>query len=359
MRVLFDAYWWRLGPHANRMALHQMVTEWARRYERDELVLAVPAGTDDGVEVTVPGRVVATRGRRHPVINRLELPRVARREKVDVVLAHNFAVRHPRSGLYLYDTIFQSNPEFFTWAERRYFALMARYAVDARVVFTETDSERRRMLRYNPQLGRVLVTGLAPSPELLSCVARAPDLGLVPERFLLTVGRLNVRKNMVRTIGAAVGSGVLSPECPLVVVGAPSGRAARLGGVAGAVQDGLIRLVGSVPDPELRWLYENCRLFLGLSLAEGFGLPPCEAAAFGAPVLVSDIEVFRETLGGAASFVDPTDEEAIASMMGSMTSDPKVPDATEHRFTPAPWSSVVDIIRDEFQRMIDTGGPGY
>jgi len=353
LRILFDAYWWHRGPRANRMVLQQTVTEWVRRYPQDEVILAVPRGVPNAIQVPTPGRVVTTKAKRHPVINRLELPGLARREGVDAVLAQNFAIRHPRSGVYLYDTIFQSNPEFFTWIERHYFALMPRYARDAAVVFTGTHSERRRILRHNPQLGRVVVTGLAPSSEMLNSVPRAPELGLVPRRFMLTVGRINVRKNMARTIAAALRSGVVSPDCPLVVVGARSGRVARLGEAASAVEAGLVRLVGSVSDPEMHWLYENCRLFLGLSLAEGFGLPPCEATSFGAPVLVSDLEVFRETLGRGASFVDPTDLEAIASMIRSMTCDPNVADRAERPFASPSWSDMVDVVRGEFQKMLN------
>ena len=58
---------------------------------------------------------------------------------------------------------------------------------------------------------------------------------------------------------------------------------------------------------------ENCALFCFLSLGEGYGLPPVEAAYFGARVLVSDIPVFRENLGGAAEYVDPNDVSAISN----------------------------------------------
>ena len=48
------------------------------------------------------------------------------------------------------------------------------------------------------------------------------------------------------------------------------------------------------------------------SLAEGFGLPAVEAAACGAPVVLSDIPAHRETLGEEAIFFPRATREALA-----------------------------------------------
>ena len=56
---------------------------------------------------------------------------------------------------------------------------------------------------------------------------------------------------------------------------------------------------------ELAWLYANAALAVSLSLDEGFGMPATEAAHFDAPLVASDIPVFRETVGDYASFVPP------------------------------------------------------
>jgi len=58
-----------------------------------------------------------------------------------------------------------------------------------------------------------------------------------------------------------------------------------------------------VTDAELAGLYKGAAALVYPSLTEGFGLPPLEAMRLGAPVIASDIEVFREVLGGGATFV--------------------------------------------------------
>ena len=162
-----------------------------------------------------------------------------------------------------------------------------------------------------------------------------PVVGLVPGSFLLTVGRLNVRKNLERTILGAIASGRVSPEVPLVVVGGPSRLSDQLDErVEAAVRAGSVRFSGHVDDAELRWLYRSTRLFLFLSLGEGFGMPPIEARVFGAPVLASDIPVMRENLGSEATFVDPTDIAAIATSIAAALD------------TDRPGTSALDVLHD-------------
>ncbi|WP_026662310.1 glycosyltransferase family 4 protein [Butyrivibrio proteoclasticus] len=70
-----------------------------------------------------------------------------------------------------------------------------------------------------------------------------------------------------------------------------------------------VRLLGYVSDEDLSVLIKNCKAFLFPSLYEGFGLPPIEALAYGANVIVSDIPVFNEVLGEAVAHIDPYDYE--------------------------------------------------
>ena len=64
----------------------------------------------------------------------------------------------------------------------------------------------------------------------------------------------------------------------------------------------LIEFPGFVSSKDLERLYYECDAFIFPSIYEGFGLPPLEAAAHGAPVVVSDIEVMREVCSDFASF---------------------------------------------------------
>ena len=66
-----------------------------------------------------------------------------------------------------------------------------------------------------------------------------------------------------------------------------------------------ILLTDYLHDEDLRALYASCRAFIYPSLYEGFGLPPLEAMACGAPVIASRIAALTETTGDAAWLFDP------------------------------------------------------
>ena len=143
-----------------------------------------------------------------------------------------------------------------------------------------------------------------------------PGTQLISEAYVLGVGTLEPRKNLPRLIEAFAG---LPEEV----------RAGRVLALAGPIgwetgetlqalrrHEGLVRLLGYVPDEELPSLYRGAELFAYPSLYEGFGLPVLEAMACGAAVLTSSVSSLPEVAGDAALYVDPTD---LASIRDGLT----------------------------------------
>lgn len=65
-------------------------------------------------------------------------------------------------------------------------------------------------------------------------------------------------------------------------------------------------------DNLLAKLYTETVCNIYISLYEGFGFPPLEAASVGTTSLVGDIPVMREVLGDEAYYVDPKDTNLIS-----------------------------------------------
>ena len=69
-------------------------------------------------------------------------------------------------------------------------------------------------------------------------------------------------------------------------------------------------------------LYNAASAFVYPSLYEGFGLPPLEAMACGAPVITSNTSSLPEVVGEAAIQIDPLDVDALASAIHTVMTQP-------------------------------------
>lgn len=141
--------------------------------------------------------------------------------------------------------------------------------------------------------------------------------------YVLYVGGLNPRKNLIRLLAAWASIQSHYPTTTLVVAGAAQWRSSP---IANAYvqhrQHARIQLLGYVADADLPALYQGARLFVFPSLHEGFGLPPLEAMACGTRVVASDIPVLREVLGDLAVLVDPLSVSALAAGLCRVLDDP-------------------------------------
>jgi len=144
--------------------------------------------------------------------------------------------------------------------------------------------------------------------------------------FVLYVGTIEPRKNLRRLVEAfeqLLRTTSLSPK--LVITG---GQGWLMDDFASLIRqkklENLICLTGYLEDEELCGLYSSCKAFVYPSLYEGFGLPPLEAMACGAPVICSRIPALEETVGTAARLVDPHDVDELARAMIEMLSDERM-----------------------------------
>lgn len=341
MRILFDGYHWLDGPPSGRLTVREIVGAWQRSFD-DEVVVALPRRPRPGEQAAlddVGARWVRTFLPTHPLRTGIEL--AARGRSVDWVVGANFSPWWGRSSVFLHDAIFRTSPQWFGRVERVYLSLYPPLATRATVRFTSSRTERRRLEDLYPALRPIHPVGLGVSRELLE-VDPVAVAGLVPGEFWLSVGRLNARKNLARTVVAALAAGVVDAGSPLVVVGERDGRDEQSDPVVERARaDGSVRHTGRVSPAQLSWLYRHAARFVYLSLDEGYGLPPLEARAFGTPVVVSDISVFHETLGTAdgVRYVDPTDHEAIVRAFREPLSRPTAAP------TPPSWDDTVRAMR--------------
>lgn len=293
--------------------------------------VALDGAPEPGLLPDLPNLSVAVEprpgGRLWPVV---ALPRLARRLRVDLVHLQYVAPPYLPCPFVttVHDVSFALFPHYFTWRDGTWLrTLVPPSARRAAAVVADSETTRAdllRLWRLVPDRVRTLSLGLdaAYRPDAEQASAARAKWAL-PERYLLSVGVLQPRKNLAGLV-AAYGRSRAEHGLtePLVVVG-------KTGWLAQPIFDrvadlGLtdhVRFLGYVPDDDLPGLYGGALFTLYPSLYEGFGLPPLESLACGTPVIVSTTPALAETAGPVAPMLPPEDTAAWAAAMARLAGD--------------------------------------
>jgi glycosyltransferase involved in cell wall biosynthesis len=199
----------------------------------------------------------------------------------------------------------------------------------------ELAARARRILVPSEFVGAEVVLHLGAWPAQVSVtplgcdhLARAlPPGGFPPVRepYLLTVARVDNRKNHVRML-AAFERLVREGFPHRWIVAGPPGHGVEHfeRALARSPAAPRVQWLRTVDEAELPRLYAQAELFLFASLGEGFGLPPLEAMAAGTPVVTSAISALPEVCGEAAWYVEPTDPERIFEAARRLLAEPEL-----------------------------------
>lgn len=272
----------------------------------------------------------------HTPLVRIPLTLVAELRRRPVDLLHVQYTAPPLSPCpvvaTIHDLSFEHLPQTFKRRSRMQLRLtVRRTARGAAHIITSSDYSRRDIVQtYGIPEERTSVTPLA-APAHFAPVTDERELQRVRELYsikgdyVLAVGSIQPRKNLVRLIAAyALLRHTLPPERlpQLVLVGK---RAWLYGETLRAVEQhdlhNFVNFTGYVSSADLPALYTGALCFVYPSYFEGFGLPPLEAMQCGAPVIAGDRTSLPEVVGEAGLLVDPFDERAIASTIERAISD--------------------------------------
>jgi len=223
----------------------------------------------------------------------------------------------------LHDLSFLRFDDIFTRSQRVWKRFVAREALSraTRVVcdsqFTATEAQDLRLLPAEKL--RVIYPGVRIYSGGTHTPAAVRNLSTP---FVLAVGTLTPRKNLVRLINAVVLLRREGLDLDLVIAGKrgwlfrPVLAASRHHEIAGHVH-----LCGHCSEAELAWLYRHAKVLAYVSLYEGFGFPPLEAMTHGLPVVAARAGALPEVCASAAYYVDPYSVEDIARGLHAVCTD--------------------------------------
>ncbi len=147
------------------------------------------------------------------------------------------------------------------------------------------------------------------------------------ENFILFVGSIEPRKNLINLLKAYdILPLNIKENFPLYLAGFNGWNNKEIMNLISKNQK-FVKYFGYVSLEELVNLYNKTSLFVYPSLYEGFGIPPLEAMACGAAVLVSNVSSLPEIYGEHVFYCDPYDIENISYNLEKLLEDEKTKNA--------------------------------
>lgn len=229
----------------------------------------------------------------------------------------------------IHDLAFKYFPDHFPKKDQRRLHLFADFAVKkADKLIAVSESTKRDILKWYPEIDASKIKviyhgfddGLFRNAKVDECVLQ--DYHIEPKKYLLYVGAIQPRKNIMVLLAAFAQARKDNPGMKLVLAGE---RAWLWKETLDAIDNHLFKddiiVTGKVSFPVLATLYTSATMFVFPSLYEGFGIPVLEAMAAGVPVICSNNSSLPEVGGDAALYFDASDASALANHIESLWND--------------------------------------
>jgi glycosyltransferase involved in cell wall biosynthesis len=281
-----------------------------------------------------------------------QISKLAKKLNLDIYhgLSHELPYGIEKSGVKtivtIHDLIFLRYPEYFKPIDRIIYNLKFRHAcrVADRIHAISEQTKRDIVTYFHVPEDKIEVIYQSINPVFFEKV-EAEDKQEVreryqlPEKFILTVGTVEPRKNLLNLLEGMV---VAKIAVPLIVVGKPTGYKKKAEAYISENKELLnVIFLSAIQDQELAALHQMAGLTVYPSLFEGFGLPVAEAQACGCPVITSNTSSLPEAGGDAASYIDPNKPDEIGQAIRSVLNDEELRNSmilkgmiNAQRFTP-------------------------
>lgn len=232
-----------------------------------------------------------------------------------------------RSVVTIHDLIFLRYPRLYPVIDRQIYTYKFWKACrEADKIIAVSETTRRDIVSFfgiDDRKIEVVYQGCDPAFALRAGAAekeRVRQTYGLPERFILSVGSIEERKNLLLAVKALKQ---VDEEVGLVAVGRPTPYLEQIRAYAGA--NGLsrrVRFLHGFPFADLPALYQCASVFVYPSFFEGFGIPVLEAVTSEVPVIAATGSCLEEAGGPASLYVNPTDEHELAEKLNAVLRDP-------------------------------------
>lgn len=252
----------------------------------------------------------------------------------EVVLYHGLSNELPlglsRRGILgvvtIHDLIFLRYPSYYSLIDRTIYKWKFRSACRrADRIIAVSECTKRDIVEFfgtDPDKIDVVYQGcdkMFSQPVGEEKCAEVADRYSLPQRYLLTVGTLEERKNLMAIVEALA---LLPHDIHLVAVGRRTPYTDRV--MLRVEELGIgerVHILSNVAYGDLPAVYAGAEVFVYPSRFEGFGIPIIEAMSMGIPVVAATGSCLEEAGGGSSIYVSPDDFWGMADAVKSIMSD--------------------------------------
>jgi glycosyltransferase involved in cell wall biosynthesis len=260
------------------------------------------------------------------------LPLLARRYRLDVLHSPHYTMPFLRpcpTVVTFHDMTFFLYPHMHRFYKKIFFQAAIRLSAKrADAIIADSESTRQdilRVLRSDDKIVTVVPLGVSDAFRQhhdQTGSERMLQKYHLPPRFILSVGVLEPRKNLLTLLHAFKSLAERGIEHSLVIVGQRGWMNDKVFEVAKDLTlSSRVIFTGYVPERDLPFLFSSAEVFVYPSTYEGFGLPVLEALACGIPVITSNVSSMPEIVGDAGILVNPLDEVELADAMQRVLTD--------------------------------------
>jgi glycosyltransferase involved in cell wall biosynthesis len=262
----------------------------------------------------------------------LGIKKLLLKDKIDLFhgLSHEIPFGIKKSGIKsivtIHDLIFLRKPQYYKQIDRLIYKFKSKYACKKadRIIAISEQTKNDIIALYKTDSAKieVIYQSCDDSFKTLLSLTEKEKIRLkyqLPEKYLLNVGTIEPRKNLLQLIKSLPKVNV---SYPLVVIGKETGYAVlvkkeieKLG-----LQKRVIFLK-DIPFSDLPAIYQSAKVFILPSFYEGFGIPIIEALYGNVPVIAATGSCLEEAGGPNSIYVSPNNVDDLADSINLVLND--------------------------------------
>lgn len=331
MKIGIDAKWYHEGPVSGRRVVVNIVDNIIKNNTNDKIYLFFDRKYKKKKKNnTYEGNIIPIYiwSGNNLISNIIILPIYAIWYKLDIVLFQNFPSFYGSfyKVAYIHDILFKTHKQYYSLIERLYFIPLRILSNKSDYIITVSKAEKDRLKSngYKKKISYAYHGVDEGFKEIeyfkIDEIDKIRKKYNLPDKFILFVGRLNIRKNVINLIRSL--RYLRDQDIKLVIVG---GKDWKVDGYKKVLEEYYLKdkliFTGPVYGNDLKMIYAMSYVFCFPSFAESFGLPALEAMKSGIPVIVSNSTSLPEICGDAGTYIDPENPRDIASAINKLLHD--------------------------------------